>query len=450
MDPIQKRTTQGFNIGNYITQESLGGIILIIVTIVAIIWANSAWYPWYDKLWHELKLGFSVGDFELKNSLQHWINDGLMAIFFFTIGLEIKREVLAGELSTLKKASLPIMAAVGGMVFPTIIYIILNFNNPDYLRGWGIPMATDIAFALGMMSLLGKKVPVSLKIFLTALAIADDLGAILVIAIFYTESISYSDLFNGAFFLIVLIAANRYGIRRASFYALIGFAGVWLSFLHSGIHATIAGVLIALTIPVRTKITEHTYIEKLNILIGKFKKAKPNDVSLLTQKQALLISDIEKLSNDAQTPLQKLEHALHPITAYVILPLFALANAGIHIEGSFFRLLFHPISLGIIFGLVLGKAIGISLISRLMVKLKLAELPEGINWIHIYGAGFLAGIGFTMSIFIANLAFVPAEFVEIAKVGIFGASFIAALIGMMILNRNKTVYPVKEKKEDPS
>ena len=325
-----------------------------------------------------------------------------MAVFFFTVGLEIKREVLAGELSSVKKASLPIMAAIGGMIFPAIIYVLINYHNPEYLNGWGIPMATDIAFALGIISLLGKKVPVSLKIFLTALAIADDLGAVLVIAIFYTDTININELITAGIFLGVLVVANRLGVRRAVFYAVVGLLGVWVAFIQSGVHATIAGVLIALTIPVRTKITEVTYIDRLTDLLEKFKKAKPNDVSLLTQKQAHLVSDIEKISRQATTPLQKLEHALHPITAYIILPVFALANAGIHIEGSFLTLMLHPIAMGIMLGLVLGKAIGITVFTRLVVGSGFAELPEGTKWRHIYGVAFLAGIGFTMSIFICR------------------------------------------------
>ena len=433
----RNKTESAFNIGKYIKEESVGGFILIFVTIIAIVWANSPWYDYYRYLWHELKFGISLGSFELNKELHYWINDGLMAIFFFMIGLEIKREVLAGELSSFKKASLPISAAIGGMLVPAIIYVIFNYNNPEYLKGWGIPMATDIAFALGMMSLLGKRVPVALKVFLTALAIADDLGAILIIAIFYTESINIGELINAGIFLLILMGANRLGIRRVAFYGIVGFIGVWLSFFYSGVHATIAGVLIALTIPVRTKISESKYIDTLHTLLHKFEKAAPNDVSLLTQKQAHLVSEIESLSKEAQTPLQKLEHSLHPITAYIILPIFALSNAGVHIEGNFFGLLFHPISLGIIFGLLAGKAIGISLFSKLVVKLKLATLPEGLTWRHIYGASFLAGIGFTMSIFISGLAFVPDEFVQIAKVGIFTASFVAAALGLIILSRGK-------------
>jgi Na+:H+ antiporter, NhaA family len=431
------RTGKNFNITSFIREESLGGFLLIIATIVALVWANSGYFGLYHHIWHEVKLGFSFGDFELKFSLQHWINDGLMAIFFFMVGLEIKREVIAGELSTMKKASLPLAAALGGMLFPALIYVIFNYNNPEHLSGWGTPMATDIAFALGILSLLGNKVNINLKIFITALAIADDLGAILVIALVYTETINIRELINAGIFLLIMIGANRFGVRRTAFYAIIGFFGVWLSFVFSGIHATIAGVLIALTIPVRTKVTENQYIDEVCKLVDKFEKEKPNDNALLTQPQAHLMSNISKLSDDAQTPLQKLEHALHPVTAYFILPLFALANAGVHIEGNIMGMFFHPVALGIMAGLVLGKVIGISLLSRLMVSLKLAVLPEGVTWRHIYGAGLLAGIGFTMSIFISGLAFTNEEIGQIAKIGIFGASLISAVAGLLVLGSIK-------------
>ena len=431
---VNKKAVSNFSITNFIKEESLGGFILIFVTIIAVIWANTRFYDFYHYLWYELKLGISLGSFELKASLNHWINDGLMTLFFFTVGLEIKREVLAGELSSVKKASFPILAAVGGMVIPAIMYAIINYDNPDFINGWGIPMATDIAFALGLMSLLGNKVNINLKIFLIALAIVDDLGAILIIAIFYTESINTSQLINAAIFLIVLVGANRLGVRRTSFYAIVGLIGVWLSFFYSGIHTTIAGVLIALTIPVRAKVSQDSFINNLGILLSKFKKEKPNDSTLLTKKQAHIIDDIEELSDKAHTPLQKLEHALHPVTAYFVLPLFALANAGVHVEGNLLNMLFHPIAIGVILGLVLGKFLGISLFAKLMVIFKLASLPDGVNWKQIYGVGFLAGIGFTMSIFISDLAFVSTEFIQIAKVGIFFASFLSAVIGIMILS----------------
>lgn len=433
------RTDSKFNIFNFIKQESLGGYILIGITIIALIWANSPYYEAYHFLWHELQMGFRFGDFDLTTSLHHWINDGLMAMFFFTIGLEIKREVLAGELSSFKKASLPIIAAIGGMVVPALVYVIIDYKTPEFLSGWGIPMATDIAFALGLMAMLGKRVPISLKVFLTALAIADDLGAIMVIAIFYTESINLMELLNAAFFLGVLFSANRLGVRSTTFYALVGAIGVWTSFLFSGVHATIAGVLIAMTIPVRPKIDELTFIQRLTKCLTVFTKTDANDKSLLTRRQASVISKIGKHVDDANTPLQKLEHALHPVVIYFILPIFALSNAGVHIEGDFLSMLLHPISLGVMGGLLLGKFIGISLFTRLAVKFKIATLPQNVGWQHIYGMSFLAGIGFTMSMFIADLGFEIKSYEEIAKVGILSASFLAAIIGVSILRLAKPV-----------
>jgi len=422
-----------FGISNFINQETSGGILLILATIVALFWANSSYYSSYHHLWYELKAGIAWGDFKLIGSLHHWINDGLMALFFFTVGLEIKREIIGGELSSIKKASLPIMAAVGGMVIPAVIYAFVVINKPEFMHGWGIPMATDIAFALGLLAMLGKRVNIQLKIFLTALAIADDLGAILVIAVFYTDTINIQELITAGIFIIVLVAANYAGVRRTLFYAIVGFSGVWLSFLYSGVHATIAGVLIALTIPARTKIDEETYISKLEKLLQKFRGINPNNNPLLTEEQAHVIENIDKVNDEAQTPLQKLEHFLHPITTYFILPVFALSNAGVRIEGNIFDLMFHPIAIAIVFGLVLGKFIGISLFSRLMVKFKLAVLPEGISWKQLYGVAMLAGIGFTMSIFISELAFTDDAYKQIAKVGIMTASLIAAVLGMVWL-----------------
>jgi len=292
-------------------------------------------------------------------------------------------------------------------------------------------MATDIAFALGLLAMLGSRVPLNLKIFLTALAIADDLGAVMVIAVFYTETIDFNELMYAGFFLTVLILANLIGIRRTIFYALIGFTGVWVAFVYSGVHATIAGVLIALTIPARTKISEEDYIQKLKGLMRSYEEEKKEQKStLLSKEQVHVLSEIATLNRKAHTPLQKLEHTLHPVTAYFILPVFALSNAGVHIEGNIAEMLMHPISLGIIAGLVLGKFIGISLFSRVIVRLKIAQLPEGVSWNHIYGVAFLAGIGFTMSIFISDLAFENEQYKQIAKVGIMGASLVSALVGM--------------------
>jgi len=430
---MKNKPVNTFKISRFISEEAYGGIILIFATIAALIWANSAFYDAYHHIWHELKVGFIWGEINMVGSLHHWINDGLMALFFFTIGLEIKREILGGELSSMKKASLPIVAAIGGMLIPAALYALVLVNNPEYLDGWGIPMATDIAFALGLLALLGKRVNINLKIFLTALAIADDLGAVMVIAIFYTDTINFYELLSAAFFIGVLVIANFAGIRRTSFYAIIGFIGIWMAFVFSGVHATIAGVLIALTIPARTKISENEYVKKLSKYLEKFSKVPPSDNSLLTKDQAHVISDIEVLNDKAQTPLQKLEHALHPITAFFILPVFALSNAGVHIEGSVIEMLLHPISLGIIAGLVFGKFLGISFFSRLTVWLKIATLPEGVTWKQIYGVSFLAGIGFTMSMFISDLAFVDEEFKQIAKIAIMAASLVSAAIGMILL-----------------
>jgi NhaA family Na+:H+ antiporter len=360
-----------------------------------------------------------------------------MALFFFTIGLEIKREVMAGGLSSWKKASLPLAAAIGGMVIPALFYVIVNVSNPQNLNGWGVPMATDIAFALGLLAMIGKRVPLSLKIFLTALAVADDLGAVLVIAVFYTKSIDFTELMLGGFFLLVLMGANYLGVRRTVFYGLVGFLGVWMAFVYSGVHATIAGVLIAFTIPARTKISEQEYVSKLFRLTRIFDHIEPNKNTLLTKKQLKTITKIDELSDKAHTPLQKLEHALHPLSTFIILPLFALSNAGVHIEGNIMELILNPISIGIILGLTLGKPLGIAFAAKIIVWMKISKLPEGMNWSHVYGMGFLAGIGFTMSIFISELAFETDMDKQIAKVGIFVASILSAIVGMVILSRSK-------------
>ncbi len=436
---MKNRPVRYFKISSFINQETYGGLLLILATIAALFWANSSFYESYHHVWHEIKVGFVWGKIDLVASIHHWINDGLMAIFFFVVGLEIKREVMGGELSSLKKASLPIAAAIGGMIVPATLYAMVNMNSPEFDNGWGIPMATDIAFALGLLAMLGKRVPLSLKIFLTALAIADDLGAVMVIAIFYTESIDMNELLYAGFFLAVLLIANLAGVRKTIFYALVGFAGVWIAFVYSGVHATIAGVLIALTIPARTKIDESYYIDKLSQLLGRYKQQKiDSDSSLLSKGQVHVLTEIADLNDKAHTPLQKIEHALHPVSAYFILPVFALSNAGVHIDGKVVDMLFHPISIGIMLGLILGKFIGISLFSRAIVKFKLASLPEGIRWNHIYGASLLAGIGFTMSMFISDLAFEEPEYIQIAKVGIMAASFISAIAGMIWLGLTGT------------
>ena len=434
------QTSTGYNIRKFIKQESFGGFLLIGVTIIAVVWANSSYYDVYDHIWHNVKMGVSFGNFELNANLHHWVNDGLMAIFFFVIGLEIKREVAGGELSSFKRAILPLGAAIGGMFVPALIYVAFNYNNPQNIDGWGIPMATDIAFALGLLSLLGNRVSPNLKIFLTALAIADDLGAILVIAFFYTESIDMTEIIYAMIFLGVLFGANKLGVRNMTFYIIIGIAGIWLSFIYSGVHATIAGVLIALAIPGKSKISGRQYIDKLKSLLQGSKLAKAEDVGMLSNEEVHSLDEVVKITKDAESPAQKLEHILHPVSAFIILPLFALANAGIRIEGSLIEMLFHPISLGIIAGLVLGKLLGISLFTHLIVKMNISSLPKGVDFKQIYGAALLAGIGFTMSIFISDLAFSDEESILIAKVGVFAASILAAILGMTLLS-----FPSKRK-----
>jgi len=424
----------GFSIQNFIKQQSFGGFLLIFVTVIAVVWANSSFYDVYYHIWHNVKLGISFGSFELKGDLHHWVNDGLMAIFFFVIGLEIKREVMDGGLSTFKSAILPIAAAVGGMVVPALVYVVFNYDNPQNIHGWGIPMATDIAFALGLMSLLGDRVSPSLKIFMTALAIADDLGAILVIAFFYTESIDMTEIISAFAFLGVLIGGNILGVRKTAFYAIIGLGGVWLSFIFSGVHATIAGVLVALVIPSKPKITGRQYIDKLKKILLGSKISSEDKKGILSSEQVHSLNDVMKTTNEAESPSQKLEHVLHPFSTFFILPIFALANAGVRVEGSLVELLFHPISLGIIAGLVLGKFLGISIFTHLVVKMKFTSLPNGMDFRQVYGVALLAGIGFTMSIFIADLAFSDEQSIQIAKVGVFAASILSAVLGMAILS----------------
>ncbi len=419
-------------IDRYIHAESTGGILLLLSAFIAIVWANSPWSDTYVHLW-EYQLSITIGEWSVRNDLHHWINDGLMSMFFFVIGLELKREIMAGELSDIKKAMLPLIAAIGGMIFPALIYIIFNPDGVEN-NGWGIPMATDIAFALGIISLLGKQVPVSLKVFLTALAITDDLGAVLVIALFYTSEISLSSLGSGAVFLLILWGANYIGIRKTLFFGIIGIGGVWLAFLLSGVHATIAGVLAALAIPARAKIDEKKFVSILEKQMQEFHAIPPNDVALLEPAQYRVIENIHKLTDEAGTPLQKLEHQLHPWVAYLIMPLFALANAGIVLDASLFNsTFFQGISLGVLTGLVIGKFIGVVGLSWLMVKLKLASLPVGMGWRHLCGLGLLAGVGFTMSLFISTLAFPDPLFVTKAKIGIFIASIISGTAGFFVL-----------------
>ncbi|GAB3196894.1 NhaA family Na+:H+ antiporter [Pontibacter aydingkolensis] len=418
-------------INKFLHYENSGGAVLMLAVLVAILWANSPWSEAYHHLW-ETEFSIGLKGSLLTYSLHHWVNDGLMAMFFFVVGLELKREIIAGELSSFKKALLPMAAALGGMIFPALIYFIINIGRTS-LSGWGIPMATDIVFALALMSLAGKKLPVSAKVFLVALATIDDLGAVLVIAFFYSSNLSFESLAYGFALLSILWVANRAGVRNTLFYALIGIGGVWLAFLLSGVHATIAGVLVAFAIPARTKIDESAYSASLEVLVAEFDEEIPNQGPLMTQKQHQVIEKVKNKSAEAQTPLQKIEIALHPWVTFLVIPLFALANAGVAIGSTFFSDLLHPISIGVFAGLVLGKLTGILLFTWVLVNFRVVPLPEAVTWRHIVGIAFVAGVGFTMSLFIAALAFKDPHMIEQAKYGILLASVVSGTLGVLTL-----------------
>ena len=420
-------------INEFLHQEASGGILLIICTIIALAWANSPWSQSYNHLWHT-NLNVNIGNFlNLNYSLHYWINDGLMAIFFFTVGLEIKRELLVGELSSIQKASLPIAGAIGGMVVPAILYTIFNIKG-EGTNGWGIPMATDIAFVVGLMALLGPRIPLTLKIFVLALAIADDIGAVLVIAIFYTAEISITALVIAAIVLILLITLNKLGAKSLIPYTLLGII-LWLAFLKSGIHATIAGVLLAFTIPASSRFNTNEFSERVKKLIKKFDETGDHWKNVLNNAERRHdVHAIETSCEKVLTPLQRFEHGLHPWVAFFIIPVFALANAGVTLAGlDILDALFSPISLGIIVGLFIGKQAGIFIFSFLAVKMKFASLPEGVNWKNLYGAGILAGIGFTMSLFIAGLAFDNPALLDLSKIGVLTGSLLSGILGFVYL-----------------
>lgn len=419
-------------VNRFIHLEYTSGILLLISVIIAIGWANSPFAQSYEHLWH-LPLSVSISEYTLNHPLHVWINDGLMAVFFFVIGLELKREFMEGELSSISKAILPMTAALGGMVVPALIYISLNYGTAG-AHGWGIPMATDIAFALALLSMASKNIPTSIKVFLSALAVADDLGAVLVIAFFYTAKINFLALSVAAFFVGLLSLGNMMGIRNTLFYLVIGIC-VWIAFLLSGVHATIAGVLVAFTIPAVTRINEHVYSDNIRKLSYDFEVDIPERGKLITPKQNKTIQKIKRLSMAAETPLQTIEHALHPWVAFGIMPLFALANAGIVIQNDIFASIINPISLGILAGLVLGKFVGILFFSWITVRLRWAALPEGSNWSLMMGVALLAGVGFTMSLFINGLAFDDEMLINQAKYGILLASIIAGVTGTIVLRK---------------
>ncbi len=419
-------------LNRFISNSTTSGIVLFSSAALAMILSNSPWSEEFQMIWkHKVSIGYD--EHVISKDLHHWINDGLMALFFFVVGLELKREIVAGELSDPRKATLPLAAAVGGMLFPALVYLFFN-RSGIAVNGWGIPMATDIAFALGVLYLLGDKVPLSLKIFLTVLAIADDIGAVLVIAFFYTSDINFVSLLTGAGFMAVLIFANWIGVRNTVFYGVVGIAGLWLAFIMSGVHATIAGVLAAFTIPASVKVSTSFYTQKLELLLAKFKAAEINTLPTVSHEQFKILSKIENFSEKALTPLQRLEHNLHPFVAFLIMPIFALSNAGVELTGDFLTQIQSPVTAGIFFGLIVGKVVGVVGVVYLMLLFKWATLPLGVNMWHIWGAGFLAAIGFTMSLFISGLAFVQhEEYATQAKLGVLAASILASVIGYFII-----------------
>ena len=422
----------------FFNKEAVSGLLLILCTIIALVWANSSFSGSYIDLW-KTYFTVDIGGAGISKPLILWVNDGLMAVFFFVVGLEIKRELINGELSTPKKAALPLTAAIGGAVIPALIYVGFNLSTPE-VSGWGVPMATDIAFALGVLALLGSKTPLSLKIFVTALAIVDDLMAVLVIALFYTAKISFVALAIGFAFLAVSVVLNRLGIQKTVLYVILGVA-TWVAFLKSGVHATIAGVLFAATIPARTLIDTDEFLEKGERFIEKVRAqfGNPND-------QRTAIHYLEEASVHAQTPLERMEHALHSWVAFGVMPVFALANAGVAIAGDVLSdLMSNAIFWGIFLGLFVGKPVGIVAMVWVVVKAKVAELPKGVTWRHIVGAGALAGIGFTMALFIANLAFSDPTTLEIAKLGILSASLASGILGWVLLSSSaESTEPVEQ------
>ena len=417
----------------FMHEEASSGIVLFVAAAVALAWANSPWYDAYhDLLETHIIVGF--GSWAIDETIHHWIDDGLMAVFFFVVGLEIKRAVVVGELSSVRKAALPIFAALGGMIVPAFLYVTFNPGGEEF-RGWGIPMATDIAFSLGVLSLLRTRAPLPLKIFLTAFAIIDDIGAVIVIAVFYTGDIAWGNLGIGAVFLVALLVVSRLGIRHPLVYAVLGVA-VWLAFLYSGVHATVAGVLVAATIPIRVRVDSSGFLARGRDLLLVFERSgEYGHQDETSSEQRAILKELEDTAQELQSPLQRFENALHPWVAFVVMPLFALSNAGVKLEGDFFEALTHPVTLGIVLGLVIGKQVGVTLFSWAAVRFGFAALPYGVTWLQFYGVALLGGIGFTMSLFITNLAFTSDLLTTEAKIGILLGSAISGIIGYLVLFR---------------
>jgi NhaA family Na+:H+ antiporter len=417
----------------FFKRTASSSLLLLFATLVALVWANSRFGNGYFDLWHT-ELTISLGSVKLSQSLLHWINDGFMAIFFFTVGLEIKRELLVGELASLRKALLPAVAAVGGMLVPAAIYLVFNAGT-EASRGWGVPMATDIAFSLGAIAAFGKRLPLSIRVFLSAFAIADDLGAVFVIALFYTQEIVVHLLLISLLIVAGLAVANLLWIRWAPLYGLLG-VGLWLAILGSGVHATVAGIVVALFIPARARYDTDHFVRKVDKIMDRFQCQEQScgHTILLNREHQEAVHDLELACEEVETPLQRLEHDLSSLVIFCIIPLFALANAGLRL--SDFNLgaaATHPVTLGVTLGLFLGKPLGITAFSYISVRLGMATLPEGVRWPHILGAGMLGGIGFTMSLFISTLSFQASDPANYSKLGILIGSLLSAIAGLAYL-----------------
>jgi NhaA family Na+:H+ antiporter len=415
----------------FFQSEATGSILLLICTLVALGWANSPWSDSYRQLLAS-KLGFSWNDSKFVLSWDHWINDGLMAVFFFVVGLEIKREVVVGHLSTWRRAILPVAAGAGGMIVPALIYSAFN-SGGEGAHGWGIPMATDIAFALGILALLGPMVPTGLKVFLTALAIADDLGAVLVIALFYSDRILVLPLAAAGLLLGAIVIAGRMNIRSIAVYGVLVVA-VWLAIFASGIHATVSGILLAMVVPVRARVDSRGFFaiarERLAALEASgFGAGRAK----LSSEEIEDLEELHRATSDAVPAGTAFERYLHPVTAYVVLPLFALFNAGVEVDYKSLGYLAHPVGLGVALGLLIGKQLGITGASWIVIRSRLADMPANVTWKQIWGGSLLAGIGFTMALFVSDLAFGDPQMRQRAKLSILVASAVCAAAGYQIL-----------------
>ena len=417
----------------FVKEEVFGSVLLLTAALVAFAWANSGYAASYHHFW-ESEVSLSAWGYGITRSFRDWINEGLMAVFFFIVGLEIKRELLVGELASAKKAVLPAGAALGGMLVPALVYLFFN-RGMTSAGGWGIPMATDIAFALGALYVLGKRVPFGIRIFLSALAIVDDLGAVLVIAFFYTKEIMAGYLLIGLGVFVLIVTANLLWIRNALVYGVLGIF-LWLALLGSGLHATVAGIVVAFCIPARGKYDTDNFVRAVKGYLDQF-ECLPEGCGfsiLLNGKHLNAVQSIELACHHVETPLQRFERSLHAWVAFLIVPLFALANAGLTMaEIDMGKALSSPVALGVICGLIIGKPLGIAFFSFLLVRMKMASLSAGVRWSHIVGAGILGGIGFTMSLFITELSFGGPPSFDYAKVGVFIGSIVSGIGGLLFL-----------------